>query len=69
MHNNQIVIPDRLVFDKEKKVTIIDYKTGVSKKEHHFQLENYGSVLESLNYSVKKKVLIYSNEKISIEEF
>ncbi len=69
VHNNQIVIPDRLVFDKEKKVTIIDYKTGVSKKEHHFQLENYGSVLESLNYSVKKKVLIYSNEKISIEEF
>jgi len=69
VHNNQIVIPDRLVFDKEKKVTIIDYKTGVSNKEHHFQLENYASVLESLNYSVKKKVLIYSNEKISVEEF
>ena len=69
VHNNQIVIPDRLVFDKENNVTIIDYKTGIQKEEHHFQLDNYASVLESLNFSVKKKVLIYSNESISVEEF
>lgn len=69
LHNKHIVIPDRLVFDKENKVTIIDYKTGIQKEEHHFQLDNYASVLESLNFSVKKKVLIYSNESISVEKF
>jgi len=67
--NHQIIIPDRLVFDNTKRVTIIDYKTGVSKKEHHFQLEKYAEVLELLGYSVLKKVLIYSNETISVEEF
>ena len=63
------VIPDRLVFDKNNKVTIIDYKTGISKEEHRYQLENYASVLASLNYLVSKKVLVYINKTISIEEF
>ena len=63
------VIPDRLVFDKNNKVTIIDYKTGISREEHHYQLENYASVLASLNYLVSKKVLVYINKTISIEEF
>ncbi len=63
------VIPDRLVFDNNNWVTIIDYKTGISKKEHHYQLENYASVLASLNYLVAKKVLVYINKTISIEEF
>ena len=63
------VIPDRLVFDNNNNVTIIDYKTGISKKEHHYQLENYASVLASLNYFVAKKVLVYINKTISVEEF
>ncbi len=63
------VIPDRLVFDNNNWVTIIDYKTGISKKEHHYQLENYASVLASLNYLVAKKVLVYINKTISVEEF
>lgn len=65
----QIVIPDRLVFHSEKNITIIDYKTGLPKKEHQHQLENYARVLKSLNYSIKKRVLIYLNESITVEEF
>ena len=67
--NHQIVIPDRLVVDQENKVTIIDYKTGIAKDEHRFQLEKYASVLESLKYIVQKKILVYSNETVFIEEF
>ena len=66
--DHQIVIPDRLVIDQENKATIIDYKTGVAKEEHRFQLEKYANVLESLQYTVHKKVLVYSNESVSIEE-
>ena len=67
--NHQIVIPDRLVIDKEDRATIIDYKTGVAKEEHRFQLEKYARVLESLKYTIQKKILVYSNEKVCIEEF
>jgi len=67
--NDQIVIPDRLVVDNENRVTILDYKTGIAKEEHRLQLENYAHVLESLNYDVQKKILIYSNENVCVEEF
>jgi len=67
--NHQIVIPDRLVIDQENKVTVLDYKTGIAKEEHRFQLEKYASVLESLKYTVQKKILVYSNESVFIEEF
>ena len=69
MSNHQIVIPDRLVIDQENKVTVLDYKTGIAKEEHRFQLEKYASVLESLKYTVQKKILVYSNESVFIEEF
>jgi RecB family exonuclease len=58
-----------LVIDQEDRATIIDYKTGVVKEEHRFQLEKYARVLESLKYTVQKKILVYSNEKVCIEEF
>ena len=52
-----------------KKVLVLDYKTGIAKEEHRFQLEKYASVLESLKYTVQKKILVYSNESVFIEEF
>ncbi len=67
--NHHIVIPDRLVFDNYNKVVIIDYKTGVFKKEHYTQLENYENVLKSIGYKTNKKVLIYINESITVKEF
>ena len=69
IYNQQIIIPDRLVFHNDKRVSIIDYKTGISKKEHHLQVENYARVLQSLNYSIQKKILVYINEIMTIEEF
>ncbi|MDT7832571.1 UvrD-helicase domain-containing protein [Flavobacteriaceae bacterium S356] len=66
--NNQIIIPDRLVMYPNKEVVIIDYKTGKPSKSYHDQLLKYTMVLESLGYSVVKKILIYINEEISLEE-
>jgi ATP-dependent exoDNAse (exonuclease V) beta subunit len=65
--DNQIIIPDRLVF-KDNLVTIIDYKTGNQSKEHHQQLLKYERVLKSMNFKVDKKLLIYLNEDINIVE-
>jgi len=65
---NEVVIPDRLVFNAENEVTIIDYKTGKPSKSHHQQLLNYEKVLESMNFKVLKKLLIYINDEIRIVE-
>ena len=65
--DNQIIIPDRLVFSDDL-VSIIDYKTGSPSKEHHQQLLKYERVLKSMHFKVDKKILIYVNDKIDIIE-
>jgi len=65
--DNQIMIPDRLVF-RNDKVTIIDYKTGKPSKGYHQQLLRYERVLKSMNFTVDKKLLVYINKEILVEE-
>lgn len=66
--DNQVIIPDRLVFNAKNQIIIIDYKTGAPYKEHHQQLLKYQKVLETMNFTVVKKILIYINDKIEIVE-
>ncbi len=66
--DNQILIPDRLVFNDLNDVVIIDYKTGKPSNEHHQQILKYERVLKSMNFRVIKKVLIYINDKIDVVE-
>ena len=62
-----LIIPDRLVF-KDGKVTIIDYKTGMPDKKHINQINKYASSLEKLNHTINKKMLVYINDAILVEE-
>jgi ATP-dependent exoDNAse (exonuclease V) beta subunit len=66
--DNQVIIPDRLVFNHLNEVTIIDYKTGSPSKKHHQQVLKYESVLKSMHFKVDKKLLIYLNDKIDVVE-
>ncbi len=61
------IIPDRLILNNNK-VTIIDYKTGKSEKKHEDQVNNYAKVLESLNYIIEKKLLVYISNIIVVKE-
>ena len=61
------LIPDRIVF-KEKKATVIDYKTGVFDLKHERQIKGYGSLLQEMNYEVDKKLLVYLDDKIKVIE-
>ncbi|MFK5957672.1 MAG: UvrD-helicase domain-containing protein [Lutibacter sp.] len=65
--DKKIIIPDRLIVIKNK-VTIIDYKTGKQDKKYHKQLNNYGKALENLGYTIEKKLLVYINNEILVEE-
>jgi len=66
--DNQIIIPDRLVFNAKNEAIIIDYKTGKSSKNHHQQLLKYEQVLKTMNFKVVKKLLVYINNEIDIVE-
>ena len=66
--DNQVVIPDRLVFNHLNEVTVIDYKTGSASSEHHQQLLKYERVLKSMDFKVGKKLLVYINAKVDVVE-
>nr|WP_289851790.1 3'-5' exonuclease [Polaribacter vadi] len=63
--DNQIVIPDRLVFVNDS-IVIIDYKTGFKSSKHKQQLLKYEQVLKSMSFKVDKKLLVYINDEIEI---
>lgn len=65
--SGDVIIPDRLVFYRDQ-VTIIDYKTGKPDRSHIHQINKYANDLTILNYQVDKKILIYINDEILVEE-
>lgn len=65
--DNQIIIPDRLVI-KNNTATIIDYKTGKPSKKYHQQLLKYADALKFMNLSIHKKLLVYIDQEILVEE-
>ncbi|MFV0248168.1 MAG: UvrD-helicase domain-containing protein [Tenacibaculum sp.] len=65
--DQQIIIPDRLVI-KNNQAFIIEYKTGKATKKHHQQMHNYAKVLKDMNFTVNKKLLVYIQEEILVEE-
>ena len=55
-----------LSFLPNGQTTIIDYKTGIPKEEHSFQLDNYASLLGEMAFEVTQKFLVYINEEIKV---
>jgi ATP-dependent exoDNAse (exonuclease V) beta subunit len=62
----QIIIPDRLVFENDNEVVVIDYKTGNQQSSHQQQLLKYEQVLKNMNFKVAKKFLIYISNTIDV---
>ena len=59
--------PDRLAI-KNNHVVIIDYKTGQEDINYKNQLDRYASVLKEMNYTIEKKLIVYTNTDIKIVE-
>ena len=55
--------PDRLNFNENKSVTIIDYKTGEPKNNHKNQIKNYASALTEMGKSITESLLVYTNQE------
>jgi ATP-dependent exoDNAse (exonuclease V) beta subunit len=67
-NNGVILRPDRVVINSQNEAVIIDYKTGVEDKKHEQQLQLYQDVLETMNLTVKKKILVYINDDIKVKD-
>jgi len=65
--DKNLIIPDRMILI-ENRITILDYKTGEFNQKHVSQINSYANALSDLNYSVDKKLLVYINKEIVIEE-
>lgn len=59
---------DRLVISPQNEAIIIDYKTGDEQSHHKQQLLKYATLVEELEYKVKKCLIVYLNEVINIVE-
>lgn len=59
--------PDRVIFSDTETV-ILEFKTGLPEPEkHRRQLDNYGNLLEQMGYSNIRKLLVYIDERVSVE--
>lgn len=60
LKSGQILRPDRVIL-KEKRVDIIDFKTGIESAEHKKQIIQYAEILEQMGYTEISKYLLYLN--------
>lgn len=48
--------PDRIIFNGEKSVKVVDYKFGEKRPEHEKQIEQYATLLRRMGYSVESAI-------------
>ena len=60
--------PDRLVINSNNEVVILDYKSGKPRDKDKQQILEYEKAISEMGYTVKKKILIYLQDKIKLVE-
>lgn len=61
--------PDRLNFNANDSVTIIDYKTGEANYQHEDQINSYALALEEMGKHISERLLVYTHlEEIVINK-
>ncbi|NEV92879.1 UvrD-helicase domain-containing protein [Psychroflexus sp. YR1-1] len=63
---NKLLRPDRVNLQGSDAI-LIDYKTGVPSPQHINQIQEYADALRSLQYNVKKKLLVYITNSIEVK--
>ncbi|GGK14435.1 ATP-dependent helicase [Yeosuana aromativorans] len=63
-----VLRPDRVIINSNNEAIIVDYKTGQEDKSHVQQVITYQDVLEDMNFSVIKKILVYIDKTIHVKE-
>jgi ATP-dependent exoDNAse (exonuclease V) beta subunit len=64
--DGKIIKPDRMVITPEKKVYLLDYKTGSPNSKYSLQLENYQKVIEEMGFTVVEKAIVYIGTNLNV---
>ena len=68
--NDKNLRPDRIVFNKDNKAIIIDYKTGAPNNYHKKQIVEYEDALKKMKVFALKKLLVYiETESVKVTTF
>ena len=67
LENGELVRPDRVIISNNI-VTIIDYKTGEEKNQHHNQIKKYKDAFSKLGFEKINLKLVYIGDLIRIVE-
>jgi len=59
--NGEILRPDRINFNLDGSLSILDYKTGSPRDENNRQMSLYREALQDMGYRVKECLLIYAS--------
>ena len=59
--------PDRVVLSPDETV-ILEYKTGVPRQQHQEQVIAYGNILLQMGYTTVRKLLVYLDDDIKVQE-
>jgi ATP-dependent exoDNAse (exonuclease V) beta subunit len=69
LKNSDPIRADRIVFNSDKEICVIDYKTGKLKKEDYDQINSYELVLSNMGYTVKDKIIINTANRLEVIKF
>jgi hypothetical protein len=67
MPNGDVFRPDKVFFSQHETV-IMEFKTGLPKPEHEKQLHHYGEILQQMGYPGIRKLLVYLDDEIKVNE-
>jgi ATP-dependent exoDNAse (exonuclease V) beta subunit len=65
--NGEVFRPDRVII-YENETVVMEFKTGLPEPKHRQQLENYSKILQQMNYTGIRKLLVYINENVEVME-
>lgn len=54
--------PDRVLINDKNEVSILDFKSGIKRKEDEIQIKGYGKLLQDMDYKINDLLLFYIQE-------
>ena len=65
--SGRMLRPDKIVL-QGNNATLLDYKTGGPDSKYKEQLYTYSDALEAMGYQVQNRLLVYINDKVTVEK-
>jgi CRISPR/Cas system-associated exonuclease Cas4 (RecB family) len=65
--NGEQLRPDSFVLLPNRRVSILDYKTGRPQQSHEDQLKTYAACFEKMGYKIEKLYIVYLRDMLKLK--